>query len=197
MQGEALVILRDFVVNRVAAFNALSVNRVILAVRGQRDRFQMAEEIAVRVLNRDNDRFSCCGVCNRERKTRFVHLIIRKLHSLRLIACGLDFQRVLADVQQVLFQRDGVTVNGVILLAKLAPVAVQVERGNLAEVTLAVCEGQNNVLPLPVLRNSRCDVIELAGRGAVLNVAEQAVLKDCLGGVRREYAASWLDWKSA
>ena len=91
-------------------------------------------------------------------------------------------------MQQVLFQRDGVTVNGVILLAKLAPVAVQVERGNLAEVILAVCEGQNNVLPLLVLRNSRCDVIELAGRGAVLNVAEQAVLKDRLGGVRREYA---------
>ena len=91
-------------------------------------------------------------------------------------------------MEQVLFQRDGVIADGVILLAKLAPVAVQVERGNLAEVTLAVCEGQNNVLPLLVLRNSRFDVIELAGRGAVLNVAEQAVLQDRLGGVRREYA---------
>ena len=91
-------------------------------------------------------------------------------------------------MEQVFFQRDGVIADGVILLAKLAPVAVQVERGNLAEVIAAVCEGQNNILPLPVLRNGRCDVIELAGRGAVLNVAEQAVLKDRLGGVRREYA---------
>ncbi len=91
-------------------------------------------------------------------------------------------------MEQVLFQRDGVIADGVILLAKLAPVAVQVERGNLAEVIPAVCEGQNNVLPLLVLRNSRCDVLELAGRGAVLNVAEQAVLQNRLGGVRREYA---------
>ena len=91
-------------------------------------------------------------------------------------------------MEQVLFQRDGVPGNVVILLAKLTPVAVQVERGNLAEVIPAVCEGQNNVLPLLVLRNSRCDVIEFAGRGSVLNVAEQAVLEDCLGSVRREYA---------
>ena len=91
-------------------------------------------------------------------------------------------------MEQALFQRDGVIADGVILLAKLAPVAVQIERGNLAEVILAVCEGQNNVLLLLVLRNRGFDEIELAGRGAVLNVAEPAVLKDCLGGVRREYA---------
>ena len=91
-------------------------------------------------------------------------------------------------MEQVLAEDNRIFRDGVIFFVQLAPVAVEVERGNLAEVIFAVCEGQPNITALLIARNGRFDVIELAGHGAVLNVAEQAVLKDRLGGVRREYA---------
>ena len=91
-------------------------------------------------------------------------------------------------MEQVLAEGDDVALDGIILLVQLAPVTVQVERGDFAEVVRAVCEGQHSVTALLIAGNGRYDVILSAGYGAVLNVAEQAVLKDRLGGVRREYA---------
>lgn len=88
-------------------------------------------------------------------------------------------------MQQVLAEGDDVALDGIILLVQLAPVAVQIKRGDFAEVVRAVFEGQHSITALLIAGNGRYDVIQSAGYGAVLNVAEQTVLKDCLCGVRR------------
>ena len=186
MQTNYSIIFINRIIDSGIAFNALlGYGLLVIILIGQYNRLQVFKKIALGAFNSNNNRLTFCRICNRKGQTGFCCLVIGELYFLCLIACGNDFQRSFANCECFLFESNGIAINSVVIAAQLAPVTIQIQCSNLAEIIRTVFKGQSNIAALVCIGNCRSDEIQLTGYIAVLNIAQQTVFQYSLGSTRR------------
>ena len=186
MQTNYSIIFINRIIDSGIAFNALlGYGLLVIILIGQYNRLQVFKKIALGAFNSNNNRLTFCRICNRKGQTGFCCLVIGELYFLYLIACGNDFQRGFANRECILLESNDIAINSVVIAAQLAPVTIQIQCGNLAEVIRTVFKGQSNIAALVCIGNCRSDEIQLTGYIAVLNIAQQTVFQYSLGSTRR------------
>ena len=167
VQGQGLIIVTLDIIHRVAAFVAVPIYIVNIIALLEGNKGQVFQEIAIRAVDGDGYRLAFLISRNSQTCNTFRNLCIVNGYILLLITAGDNLYCVFADVQQILFDGNGVVfgIDGVVIFTQIPPIAIQVQASNLGEIIIRTVSGklQYNIIAFGVSALIRSNIIQLAG----------------------------------